>query len=56
MKYCEEISEQFDIRAHYRFCDFEEAETSTDGYSCLDIFGKDINNLFLEDASTIAVL
>ena len=51
----EAIDNRFDVSFHYRECEFEEVEFSFDQYSCLDTIGKDINNLFLNDASTIVL-
>ncbi len=45
----------FDISSCYRVCQFEEAEFSYDDYSCKDVIGKDINNLFMEDSSTVVL-
>lgn len=52
---CEEVRDRFEISAHYRLCEFEETEFTIGEYKCLDVIGGDINNLFLEDASTVSV-
>ncbi len=55
ISFYEAISNRFDICLHYRECEFEEVEFAFEKYSCLDIIGKDINNLFLNDSSTIVL-
>ena len=40
-KFHKEISEKYNVTSLYRKCD-----VVIDNYSCLDIFGEDINNLF----------
>jgi hypothetical protein len=52
---CKELRNSFDISTYYRACHFEEAEYSYDDYSCKDVIGKDINNLFMEDNFTFSV-
>jgi class 3 adenylate cyclase len=51
----EAISNRFDVSFRYRECEFEEVEFSFVQYSCLDAIGKDINNLFLNDSSTMVL-
>jgi hypothetical protein len=47
------ISEKYNIELQYRICNFIEKKFKFNSYSCLDIIGKDINNLFLSDSATI---
>lgn len=49
------IDSEFGINTSYRECEFEETQISLDGYSCLDMVGNDINNLFLEDKQTVTL-
>lgn len=49
------IQENFDVSLYYRPCEFEEIETKVGNYSCLDVIGKDINNLFLNDAFSVGI-
>ena len=51
----EAISSRFDVCLYYRECEFEEVEFTFGKYSCLDTIGKDVNNLFLNDSSTMVV-
>ena len=51
----EAISSRFDVCLYYRECKFEEVEFTFGKYSCLDTIGKDVNNLFLNDSSTIVL-
>ena len=51
-KLYEELSKEYSIYLCYRQCRFAEKQISVGQYSCLDIFGKDINNLFLCDSLT----
>jgi len=53
--FCANIRSEFDVTVHYRKCSFEEVEFSYNDYSCKDVIGKDINNLFMEDSSTMVV-
>ena len=46
------ISEKYNVTLKYRKCEIIEKDVVFDNYSCLDIFGHDINNLFLNDHLT----
>lgn len=48
----DKISDKYNIRLKYRLCEYIEEPINFDQYSCLDVFGKDINNLFLKDEHT----
>lgn len=48
----DKISDKYNIRMKYRLCEYIEEQINFDQYSCLDVFGKDINNLFLNDEHT----
>lgn len=47
------LKSDYDIRLCHRECVFEELEVSFEKYSCVDIFGKEVNNLFMKDALTM---
>ncbi len=49
------ISKEYDLSIQYRACDFIEWDCNIGGYSCIDVVGKDINNLFRDDSETIRV-
>ncbi len=51
-KLYEELSKKYSISLCYRQCSYAEKQISIGQYSCVDIFGKDINNLFLCDSLT----
>ena len=47
------ISKKYNVILLYRKCNFVEKNINIDSYSCFDVFGDDINYLFLNDSSTI---
>lgn len=51
-KLYEELSKKYNISICYRQCSYVDKQISIGQYSCLDVFGKDINNLFLCDSLT----
>ena len=48
----DKLSKKYNIRLKYRTCEFIEEQINFNQYSCLDVFGKDINNLILNDEQT----
>lgn len=53
--FSEAIRSRFNVCLYYREWEFEEVGFTYGKYSCLDIIGKDVNNLFLNDSSTMVV-
>lgn len=51
-EFYEEISKVYNIALCYRLCRYVEKEIKIGDYSCTDVFGKDVNNLFLCDHLT----
>jgi hypothetical protein len=51
-QFFEEIFEKYSVSVVYRLCEFVDLRVEIGGYTCLDIIGKDICNLFLRDEST----
>ena len=47
------ILREYIVSLFYRECDVIEKKVIINNYSCLDIFGHNINNLFLNDFLTI---
>ena len=50
-----EVSAEYPIAMLYRTCKFVQQQIDINGYSCLDIVGKDICNLFLRDDYTTKI-
>ena len=46
------IGKKYNVTLFNRKCDFVEKEIIIINYFCFDVFGKDINRLFLNDVST----
>ena len=51
-QFFEEASAKYPVSVLYRSCEFVEQQIEVEGYTCLDIIGKDICNLFLRDEKT----
>ncbi|MDM8543023.1 adenylate/guanylate cyclase domain-containing protein [Desulfococcaceae bacterium HSG9] len=51
-QFFEDVSNNYDVTLHYRECRFAEKEFKISSYSCVDVFGKDINKLFMNDPAT----
>lgn len=49
------LRREYNASCQYRHCEYEEREISIGEFKCLDVFGKDINNLFLHDEETVLV-
>lgn len=47
-----DLSKDYDVSLDYRDCDCAERVLSFDDYQCNDIFGPDINLLFMSDQRT----
>ena len=54
-EFYETLSKEYDVNVFFRKCEYCEQLVAIGDYSCLDIFGKDINNLFLDDPSTVKI-
>ena len=54
-EFYETLSKEYAINVFFRKCEYYEQLVAIGDYSCLDIFGKDINNLFLGDSSTMKI-
>ena len=53
LKYLYEILKlNYPILIRYRECEIERASINLGGFCCNDVFGKDVNNLFLNDDFT----
>jgi hypothetical protein len=48
----EKIQPEYRVSCQYRDCEYEESSLKYGDFQCLDVFGKDINNLFLHDKET----
>ncbi|MBL7014072.1 MAG: hypothetical protein ISR83_06600 [Candidatus Marinimicrobia bacterium] len=43
------MTENFDVTVLYRECEVENEKIKIRSYQCNDVFGKDVNNLFVQD-------
>ncbi len=50
--FCNKLGSAYSVNVHYRKCSFEEIDVAYSNFACRDVFGKDINNLFMEDSLT----
>ena len=51
----EVLRREYNASCQYRLCDYEERVISIGEFQCRDVFGKDINNLFLHDEETVLI-
>ena len=50
-----ELSKKYQVVCHYRVCEYAQKNIKFGSYQCSDVFGKDINNLFLNDHLTTRI-
>lgn len=48
----DKIQPEYRVSCQYRDCEYEETVLKFGAFQCTDVFGKDINNLFLHDEET----
>lgn len=46
------VSQRYPVTTHARLCHYAETPVRIGAYTCQDIFGQDLNQLFLHDAAT----
>jgi class 3 adenylate cyclase len=54
-KFYSDIKDKYNVSIQYRMCTFAIKQIEIGNYKCTDIFGDDINNLFLADKETFNI-